>query len=135
MPLPEGAHAWDLRSLRPRSHCSCSLKPTPLEVPDPFLKRIKGGGPVCTTQPVSVPCPGYPVVLSLDAVLPVTRADPAQPWQDDMSALAWNASSNWFQQVTDSLDLQLSSVPAQMACTPSTWNAIFEALEAPNRTL
>jgi len=129
MPLPEGAHAWDSEAYAPGS---LFLLPEahPPGVPDPFLKRSKAEARM-PTQPVSVPCPGYPVVLSLDAVLPVTRADPAQPWQDDMSALAWNASSNWFQQVTDSLDLQLSSVPAQMACTPSTWNAIFEALEAP----
>ena len=129
MPLPEGPHAWDSEAYAPGPSFRFSDVHPP-EVPDPLHKCIKPNTLV-HTQPVSVPCPGHPVVLSLDAVLPVTRADPNQPWQDDMSALAWNAASNWIQHVTDSLDLQLSPVPAQIACTPSTWNAIFEALEAP----
>ena len=129
MPLPEGPHAWNSEAYAPGSLFR-SPDALPPEVNDPLLKCTKQDT-IMQTQPVSVPCPGHPVVLSLDAVLPVTRADPAQPWQDDLSALAWNASSNWLQQITDSLDLQLSPVPAQIACTPSTWNAIFEALEAP----
>ena len=129
MPLPEGGNTWD----------SAAHTPTPMHRPHDAAPPVVPGTPQVQTtvdvrmprKLVSVPCPGFPVLLSLEAVLPVARDSQVQPWYDDISAIAWNASKNWFQQVCDSLDLKLSPIPAQMPCTPSTWNAIFEALEAP----
>ena len=129
MPLPEGATTWD----------SAAHTPTPIHphhgarppvVQDALLMHTTEDA-CMPRHSVSVPCPGFPVLLSLEAVLPLTRVSQVQPWQEDISAIAWNASRNWFQQVSDSLDIQLSSIPTQMTCTPSTWNAIFEAMEAP----
>jgi len=79
---------------------------------------------------VSVPCPGFPVTLSLDAVLPLVRTTPKQKWQDDASAIAWTVSPNWSQQVADSLHLKLAPVPKDLQLTTPTSNAIFQAMEA-----
>ena len=39
---------------------------------------------------VQVPCPGYPVCLQLDAVIPYTRLHPEQEWSETLSTLAWS---------------------------------------------
>ena len=82
--------------------------------------------PIISTVPA--PCPGFPVVLSLDAALPFRRATPHLPWQEDLSTIEWSVSPHWHKVVATDLCLQLSPVPSNMTCTDATWTAIFEAM-------
>jgi exonuclease III/ribonuclease HI len=79
--------------------------------------------------PLQVPCQGFPVRLSLDAVLPHSRPKPCQPMVEHLSTLEWSRSPNWYQRVFDSLDLALNPVPATVQLTDATQNAVFEAME------
>ena len=76
---------------------------------------------------VSVPCPGFPVTISLDAVLPKCRETLPQPWHEHLSTLAWSRSENWYDTVIESIDIQLSPIPADLELTHATMSALFEA--------
>ena len=67
------------------------------------------GGGQCDYKKVFVPCPGSPVTLSLDAVVPKSRPSPIQEWQDQLSTLEWFQVANWKQAVIDSLDIVLNT--------------------------
>ena len=81
------------------------------------------------SNPKGVLIPGSPVVLSLDAVIPRTRLAPNQPWQEQLSTLAWFQEANWKDHIADSLMLRLQPLPAQIDLTDASFNALHEALE------
>ena len=87
--------------------------------------------PLPAPLPVQVPCPGFPVTIALDAVVPKVRTEPDQPLDDRLATLEWMHSENWKAQVVDSLDLRLGPIPPQLKMTPSTFNAVFAAMEGP----
>ena len=80
-------------------------------------------------QSLQVPCPGFPVRLSLDAVIPHSRPTPHQPMVEHLSTLEWSQHPNWYQRVVDSLNLELQPVSATVNLTDATRNAVFEAME------
>ena len=77
-----------------------------------------------------VPCEGFPVVLSLDAVIPAVRPSPQQEWDETLSAIASSASVNWHHRITASLDVTLLPLPSSLCLTHATLNVFFEAMEA-----
>lgn len=88
------------------------------------------GGGQCDYKKVFVPCPGSPVTLSLDAVVPKSRPSPIQEWQDQLSTLEWFQVANWKQAVIDSLEIVLNHVPPDLVVTDATLNAIYNAMES-----
>ena len=119
--------AWDHQVPHNSFPAIHSATPHPMSATEVFGRSCSHD---VSHQPVSVPCSGFPVSLSLEAVLPRTRPTPAQPWQENASAIAWASSQDWYQQVTDSLNLHLAPVPKDMPVTDPTSNTIFESLTA-----
>ena len=134
VPWPSGSHV----SL---SHADCLVVlPTHPEgswigLPDPefqhcirtFLGQLDK--PATSAPSPSVPCPGFPVSLSLDAVVPRTRPLPNQPLIEHYSTLEWSRFSDWRTRVIDSLDIKLQPIPVAARLTEATQMALFEAFE------
>ena len=116
-PAPAGAAAPHSKPEPPHSSCTQG--------------RRKETGPPACLHSVQVPCPGYPVLLQLDAVLPCTRPTPTQEWSEALSTLAWSDTPDWIRRVRASLEVSLSPVPSSLHMTDPTMNAVHEAMEAP----
>ena len=79
----------------------------------------------------SVPCPGFPVMLVLDAVLPKARLDPVSHFDDKLNTLEWSHDDNWQESISQSLDLSFGPVPSGMKLPASTQRALLEAMIGP----
>ena len=88
-----------------------------------------GVPPAVSVHSPSVPCSGFPVLLSLDAVIPKCRKTLPQSWSEQLSTLEWFKSPDWKKEVIESLDLTLRSVPSNIILTGATTCALFEAME------
>lgn len=81
-------------------------------------------------SPVQVPCPGHPVLISLDAVVPLHRTSADQPFIEHLSTLEWAQSTDWCRQVCESLECQLHAIPKDLPLDASTQQAIFQAMDS-----
>ena len=88
-----------------------------------------GVPPAVSVHSPSVPCSGFPVLLSLDAVIPKCRKTLPQSWSEQLSTLEWFKSPDWKKEVIESLDLTLRSVPSNIILTGATTCALFESME------
>lgn len=120
MPIVDHDTPWDDRN-------QCAEPGFPCR---PETHQPNRTGQLHDPQPVKElpPCPGFPVMLSLDAAIPFSRRTPHQSWQEELSTIAWSAAPHWHSLVATSLDLHLSPVPRDMRCTDATWTAVFEAM-------
>ena len=137
-----GSLTWDSVQEKEITHATCitAIPCWPPEawagVSDPtFAALLRShhkhfeGPPVNDHSQGKGPCSGFPVTLSLDAVVPRCRKNLPQPWSDQLSTLEWFKSAAWKKEIAESLDLILSPVPPHICLTGATTAAIFEAME------